>query len=325
MLKQKAYTSETLPQNNVNIINHKFTKAAIKKDFRKNKFIYLMALPGIVYFIIFSYLPMGGLIMAFQDYKPKKGILGSPFVGLKNFTDFFSSIFFGRTVRNTLAISFLELVITFPVTIIFALLLNEVKNNKFKRTVQTISYMPYFISMVVVAGIIIDFCSTRGPIAQLVSLFTGQTQNLLSVPGYWRPIYIISGLWQGLGFGSIIYLAALSGIDQELYEAAVIDGANRWKQTLYVTIPGISPTIIMMLILKIGSMMSVGYEKTILLYNPQIYETADIISSYVYRKGLQEFNYGYSTAVNLFNSVINFILLLVANKISKKYTENSLF
>jgi len=284
-----------------------------------------MALPGIVYFIIFSYLPMGGLIMAFQDYKPKKGILGSPFVGLKNFTDFFSSIFFGRTVRNTLAISFLELVITFPVTIIFALLLNEVKNNKFKRTVQTISYMPYFISMVVVAGIIIDFCSTRGPIAQLVSLFTGQTQNLLSVPGYWRPIYIISGLWQGLGFGSIIYLAALSGIDQELYEAAVIDGANRWKQTLYVTIPGISPTIIMMLILKIGSMMSVGYEKTILLYNPQIYETADIISSYVYRKGLQEFNYGYSTAVNLFNSVINFILLLVANKISKKYTENSLF
>lgn len=303
----------------------KFTKAAIKKDFRKNKFVYLMALPGIIYFVVFSYLPMVGLIMAFQDYKPKKGIFGSPFVGFKNFTDFFSSIFFGRTLRNTLAISILELVITFPVTIIFALLLNEVKNQKFKRTIQTISYMPYFISMVVVAGIIIDFCSTKGPIARLVYLFTGNVQNLLSVPGYWRPIYIISGLWQGLGFGSIIYIAALSGIDQQLYEAAVIDGANRWKQTLYVTIPGILPTIIMMLILKIGSMMSVGYEKTILLYNPQIYEKADIISSYVYRKGLQEFNYGYSTAVNLFNSVINFILLLIANKLSKKFTESSLF
>lgn len=321
-MKKNLSVTDNIPQNKA---ARKFTKAAIKKDFKKNKFVYLMALPGIVYFIIFSYLPMVGLIMAFQDYKPKKGILGSPFVGFKNFTDFFSSIFFGRTVRNTLAISFLELVITFPVTIIFALLLNEIKNQKFKRTVQTISYMPYFISMVVVAGIIIDFCSTRGPISQLVSLLTGKNQNLLSVPGYWRPIYIISGLWQGLGFGSIIYIAALSGIDQELYEAAVIDGANRWKQTLYVTIPGISSTIIMMLILKIGSMMSVGYEKTILLYNPQIYETADIISSYVYRKGLQEFNYGYSTAVNLFNSVINFILLLITNKISKKLTETSLF
>jgi len=303
----------------------KFTRAAIRKDFRKNKFVYLMALPGILYFFIFNYLPMGGLLMAFQDYKPKKGILGSPLVGFKNFTDFFSSIFFGRTLFNTLAISVLELLITFPVTIIFALLLNEIKSKKFKRTIQTVSYMPYFISMVVVAGIIIDFCSTKGPISQLVALFTGNVQNLLSVPGYWRPIYIISGLWQGLGFGSIIYIAALSGVDQELYEAAVMDGANRWKQTWHITIPGISSTIIMMLILKIGSMMSVGYEKTILLYNPQIYETADIISSYVYRKGLQEFNYGYSTAVNLFNSVINFILLLIANKISKKYSESSLF
>lgn len=263
--------------------------------------------------------------MAFQSYKPKLGIFKSPFIGLSNFKDFFSSIYFSRTVFNTLSISFLELLVTFPVTILFALLLNEIKNKHFKKTVQTISYMPHFISMVVVAGLILDFCDSKGLIAQMVSVFTGETQNLLSRPEYWRPVYIISGLWKELGFGSIIYLAALSGVDQQLYEAASIDGANRLKQTVHVTLPGIAPTIIIMLILKIGQMMAVGYEKTILLYNPQVYETADIISSYVYRKGLLEFNYGYSTAVGMFNSVINFILLITANFISKKATDTGLF
>lgn len=310
---------------NGRLSNNKYVWENIKKDFLKNKFVYLMAVPGLVFFILFSYLPMGGLLMAFENFKPKLGVFGSQFVGLKNFTDFFSSIYFVRTIRNTLAISFLELLIAFPVTIIFALLLNEIKNIKVKRTIQTISYMPYFIAMVVVAGIIVDFCSSKGVITSIASLFTGGNANLLSNPSYWRPIYILSGLWQGIGFGSIIYVAALAGIDQELYEAAGMDGANRWKQALYITIPGISSTIIIMLILKIGMMMSVGYEKTILLYNTQIYETADVISSYVYRKGLQEFNYGYSTAVSLFNSVINFILLVVANKISRKYSETSLF
>lgn len=303
----------------------KYTKEAIKKDFHRNGKLYLMAIPAIVCLILFSYLPMGGLLMAFKDYKPKFGILGSEWVGFKHFVDFFTSFYFPRTMKNTLWISFLQLVIEFPVTIIFALLLNEIVSTKFKRTIQTVSYMPYFISMVVIAGIIVDFCSSRGAITSIVSLFTGSNQNLLSKPEYWRPIYIISDLWQGLGFGSIIYIAALSGVDRELYEAAEIDGANRWKQTLHVTIPGISSTIIIMLILKIGSMMGVGYEKTILLYNNQIYETADIISSYVYRKGLEEFNYGYSTAVSLFNSVINFVLLVISNKLSKKYTETSLF
>lgn len=303
----------------------KYTKEAIRKDFRRNGKLYLMAIPAIVCLILFAYLPMGGLLMAFKDYKPKYGILGSEWIGFKHFTDFFTSFYFPRTMKNTLWISFLQLVIEFPVTIIFALLLNEIVSKKFKRTIQTVSYMPYFISMVVIAGIIVDFCSSRGALTALVSLFTGSNQNLLSKPEYWRPIYIISDLWQGLGFGSIIYIAALSGVDKELYEAAEIDGANRWKQTLHVTIPGISSTIIIMLILKIGTMMGVGYEKTILLYNNQIYETADIISSYVYRKGLEEFNYGYSTAVSLFNSVINFVLLVISNKLSKKYTETSLF
>ncbi len=307
------------------IKERKYTKEAIVKDFRRNGKLYLMAVPAIVCLILFAYLPMGGVVMAFKDYKPKLGIFGSDWIGFKHFTDFFTSFYFPRTMKNTLWISFLQLLIEFPVTIIFALLLNEIVSTKFKRTIQTVSYMPYFISMVVIAGIIVDFCSSRGALTALVSLFTGSNQNLLSQPEYWRPIYIVSDLWQGLGFGSIIYIAALSGVDKELYEAAEIDGANRWKQTLHVTIPGISSTIIIMLILKIGSMMGVGYEKTILLYNNQIYETADIISSYVYRKGLEEFNYGYSTAVSLFNSVINFILLVISNKLSKKYTETSLF
>ncbi|WP_026508453.1 ABC transporter permease [Butyrivibrio sp. MC2013] len=303
----------------------KFTKAAIKKDFRRNKVLYLMAVPAIAFFLLFAYLPMSGLIMAFQDYKPKKGIFGSPLIGLKHFITFFNDPFFPRLVRNTLAISIWELLVAFPLTIIFALLLNEIRSKLFKRTIQTVSYMPYFISMVVVSGMIIDFCKSKGVLTQLFSFFTGSSQNILSIPEYWRPLYIGSGIWQGIGFGSIIYVAALSGIDQQLYEAAVIDGANRWKQTLYVTLPGISTTIVIMLILKIGSMMSVGYEKTILLYNPQIYETADIISSYVYRKGLLEFNYGYSSAVSLFNSVINFVLLVMANQFSKKVTDTSLF
>ncbi len=303
----------------------KYSWDKIRKDFKRNKGVYLIALPGILFFFLFNYLPMGGLLMAFENFKPKQGIFGSEFVGFDNFIDFFNSIYFLRTIKNTLAISFLELLVSFPVTIIFALLLNELKHIRFKRTVQTVSYMPYFISMVVVAGIIIDFTSSRGVVTSALSFFTGEKGNLLSDPDNWRSIYILSGLWQGLGFGSIIYVAALAGIDQELYEAAVVDGANRWKQTLHITLPGIASTIIIMLILRVGMMMSVGYEKTILLYNTQIYEKADIIASYVYRKGLQEFNYGYSTAVSLFNSVINFILLIVTNHLSKKFSETSLF
>ena len=303
----------------------KFTKRAIVKDFKTNKFLYLMAIPLIAFFVIFAYLPMGGLLMAFEDFKPNLGILGSPFVGLDNFADFFSSIFAARVIRNTLIISFLQLIIEFPLTIIFALLINELKDGLYRKGVQMLTYMPYFVSMVVLAGIIVDFTKSTGVIGQLVSIFSGKTENLLANPSYWRPLYIVSNLGQGLGLGSIIYVAALSAIDQELYEAAEIDGATRWKQTLHITLPGIASTIIIMLIMRIGMIMSVGQEKTILLYTPQVYETADIISSFVYRKGLLEFNYGYSTAVSLFNSVINFALLVTTNAISKRYSETSLF
>lgn len=304
---------------------HKFTRKAMAKDWKRNRILYLMLLPMVVFFIVFAYLPMGGLLMAFENYKPKTGIFGSTWVGLQNFKDFFGSVFAWRVIRNTLIISFLQLLISFPATIIFALLLNELKENAFKKGIQLITYMPHFVSMVVLAGIIVDFSKSTGVLAQLVSFFTGESINLLSSPDYWRPLYIVSDLWQGLGFGSIIYIAALSGIDQELYEAAEVDGAGRWQQTIHITLPGISSTIIIMLILRIGSIMAVGYEKTILLYNSQVYETADIISSFVYRKGLEEFNYGYSTAVGLFNSVINFLLLVTANTISRKYSETSLF
>ncbi len=295
------------------------------RDLRQHWALYLMAIPLIAFFIVFAYMPMGGLLMAFENYKPNKGFLGSDFVGLKNFMDFFGSPFAFRTIRNTLVISFLQLIIEFPLVIVFALLINEIKMGPFRKAVQTLTYMPYFISMVVMAGIIVDFVKSTGVVGQLVGVFTGTPTNLLGDPKYWRPLYIATNLWQGLGFSSIIYVAALSGIDQELYEAAEIDGATRWKQTLHITLPGIASTIIIMLILRVGSIMAVGQEKTILLYNSQVYETADIISSFIYRKGLLEFNYGYSTAVSLFNSVINFILLVTTNQISKKFSETSLF
>ena len=305
--------------------NRKYSWQNIKKDFKKNKALFLMGLPTVAFFIIFCYIPMGGLLMAFENYKPNLGLLHSKFVGLANFQSFFQSIYFGRVLRNTIILSLLQLCIEFPFTILFALLLNELASQKYKRTVQTISYMPNFISMVVVAGIIVDFCSSDGAITSIVSLFTGSNQNLLSIPAYWRTIYVVSDLWQGVGFGSIIYVAALAGIDKSLYEAAEIDGANRAQRIWHITIPGIMGTIMIMLILRIGQMLSVGYEKTILMYNPQIYETADIISSFVYRKGLQESDYGYSTAVSFFNSVINFALLVISNGLSRKFTESSLF
>ena len=303
----------------------KFTWSNIKKDLVKNWPLFIMVLPAVAFYIIFHYIPMGGLLMAFENFKPKLGFFNSPFVGMKNFADFFGSAFAGRTIRNTLILSLLQIGIEFPLTILFALLLNELRSKRYRKTIQTVSYMPYFISMVVVAGIIIDFCSTEGAVTAIVGAVTGNYDNLLGNPDNWRTIYVVSDLWKNLGFDSIIYVAALAGIDQTLYEAAEMDGANRLQRIMRATIPGIIDTIMIMLILRIGQMLSVGYEKTILLYNPQVYETADILSSFVYRKGLQEANYGYSTAVSLFNSVVNFFLLIFANAFSKKYTESGLF
>ncbi len=295
------------------------------EDMKKNPGLYCMIIPVLAFFLIFAYFPMFGLVMAFQNYTPKGGFLHSQFVGFKHFIDFFSSIYFGRLLRNTLMISVLNLIFGFPAPIIFALLLNEVNNKWFKKSIQTISYLPYFISLVIVCGLVADFTASDGPITEMIVKLGGERKNYLGQPEYFRTIYILSDMWQGIGFGSIIYLAALAGIDQELYEAASLDGAGRWKQTLHVTLPGIVPTIITLLILRMGTMFAVGYEKIILLYSTNTYETADVISSYVYRKGLQEFNYSYSAAVGMFNSIINTFLLIISNKLSAKFAGTSLF
>ncbi len=294
-------------------------------DVRRNKGLYIILIPVLLFFAIFAYLPMFGLIMAFENYTPKGGFLGSQFVGFKHFADFFGSVYFGRLIRNTLLISILNLVVGFPAPIIFALLLNEVSNKFFKKTVQTVSYLPYFISLVIVCGLVADFTASDGPITELIVALGGKRMNYLGQPEYFRSIYVLSDLWQGIGFSSIIYLAALAGIDQELYEAAQIDGAGHISRLIHITLPGISSTIITLLILRMGTMFAVGYEKIILLYSNNTFETADVISSYVYRKGLLEQNYSYSAAVGLFNSVINTALLIISNKISKKYSETSLF
>jgi putative aldouronate transport system permease protein len=298
---------------------------AIQRDLKINRSVYLMALPVVAYFVVFCYLPMGGVIMAFQEFSPSLGILRSKWIGLQNFKDFFDSYYCGRVIWNTFMISFVTLLFSFPCPIILALMLNEVGDKRFKGAVQTISYMPYFISLVVIAGLIKSFTSQNGFITSLVVLLGGKSRDLLSDPSLFRTIYVGSDIWQNLGFGSIIYLAALSGVDQELYEAAVIDGAGRMRQTWHITLPGISATIIIMLILRLGSMFNVGYEKIILLYSPITYSTADVISSFAYRKGLLDGSYGYATAVGLFNSAINLVLLVLANKLSKKFTETSLF
>ncbi|MDR1400289.1 MAG: ABC transporter permease subunit [Treponema sp.] len=297
----------------------------LRRDMQRNWELYMLVIPVILYYALFAYKPMYGALIAFKNFVPARGFSGSPWVGFDNFARFFRSPYLGRLFRNTFLISFYSLLFGFPAPIILALFLNEVRHSAYKRTVQTLSYLPHFISMVVVAGMITDFSMTSGLFNDIVAFFGGTRTPLLQQPGLFRPIYVISGIWQGVGWGTIIYLAALSGVDPQLYEAAMIDGAGRIRQVFAVTLPSIIPTIIIMLILRIGNLLDVGYEKTLLLYNPATYETADIISTYVYRVGLLEQNFSYSTAIGLFNSLINFILLIVANKISRKVSETSLW
>jgi len=297
----------------------------LARDFSRNKLLYLMVLPVVAYYIIFAYWPMYGIQIAFKDFSFGKGYLGSPWVGFKHFEAFFNSFYFPRVMRNTLIISFLQLVFMFPTPIIFALMINEVRNRLFKKWVQTISYLPYFISLVVIIGIINEFCVSDGLINDIVAFFGGERTSLLQSSANFRTIYIASGLWSHLGWSSIIFIAAISTIDPELYQSAIIDGAGRFRQVWHITLPGIRPTIVILLILSLGSFLNVGFEKIILLYNPATYEVGEVISSYVYSKGLQNMKWSFGAAVGLFNSVINLILLISANKISKKISEISLW
>ncbi len=297
-----------------------------KQNFLRYKSLYFLAIPLVVYFLVFNYAPMFGLVMAFEDFKPTRGFFGSTFVGFKNFIDFFNAPTFWQLLRNTFVISGLGLVVGYPLSIIFALLINEISVKWFKKSIQTISYMPYFVSTIVLCGLVIEFCSTNGLITNaLVNLGIVERQNLLQNPNYFWAINLISDEWQGLGYSSIVFIAAISNVSGELHEAAAIDGANRLQRVWHITLPGIKPMIVSMLILKCGMLMTVGFDKILNLYNTAIYSTADVISTYVYRIGLNGGRYGFGAAVGLFNSVINLILLVASNYISKKYADQSLF
>lgn len=297
----------------------------LARDLHKNAAVYLLILPALAFYAIFCYWPIYGQIIAFKDFSPGLGIFGSPWVGFKHFETFFNSRYFGQLLTNTVMLNLYQLVFGFPAPIILALLLNEVNNIRFKRVVQTISYMPHFISLVVVCGIILDFTQTDGVVNQIIQSLGGRPIPFFLSPQWFRPIYTITNIWQDVGWSSIIYIAALTDIDPTLYEAAAIDGAGRFKRMWHVSLPGIRPVMTILLIMQLGQMMSVGFEKIVLLYNPMIYETADVISTFVYRKGLQEMNYSYSAAVGVFNSVINMALLFAANFTSQKLSGQGLW
>lgn len=295
------------------------------KDILKNKYVYLMLLPVVLYYIIFWYWPMYGAQIAFRDFSPGKGIWGSEWVGIQHFREFFNSRYFVRLLRNTLLLNVYDIIFGFPAPIILAILINEIRNDLFKRSIQTITYLPHFISMVVICGLITDFAASDGVFNDILRAFGIDSIPFLLRPEWFRTVYVSSEIWQTLGWNSIIFLAALVNIPAELYEAAKIDGAGKLKQLFHITIPSLVPTIVIMLILRMGKIMNVGMEKILLLYNPATYETADVISTFVYRKGILEMSFSYSTAVGLFNSVISFILVVTVNRISRKLTESSLW
>lgn len=300
----------------------------VRKDFAKNKTLYLIVLLPLIYYIIFHYVPMYGIIIAFKKYKPAFGIFGSDWashLGFGQFVRFFGNRYFFRLLGNTLKISLTALVFGFPAPILLALLLNEISNKRFVKTVQTVTYLPHFVSLVVMCGIIKTFTGTNGVITNLIAQITGDSTSILLKPEMFTGMYVLTNIWQECGWGSIIYLSALSGIDQSLYEACEIDGGGRLRQAWHITLPGILPTIVILFIMRMGSILGVGYEKIILLYNEFTYKTADVISTYTYREGLINANYSYATAVGLFNSVVNIIFLCAANAISRKVTETSLW
>ena len=298
----------------------------LTKALFQDRYLWLLAVPAVVYYFLFHYLPMYGLVIAFKDFSPFLGILRSPWAGFVWFEQFFNSIHFVRTVRNTLLLNLYGFFFNFTVPIIFALLLNEVHHRVFRRWVQTISYIPHFVSIVVVVGLInAMFNSENGLVNTVLGRMGMETVPFLIMPGWFRPLYIGSDIWQHFGWRAIIYLAALTAIDQEQYDAAWVDGANRWQQLRFVTLPGIAPTIIILMILYVGQMMSVGFEKILLMYGPGTYETADVISTFVYRRGIAGGDYSFAAAAGLFNSVINLVLILMVNRLSRQLTGTSLW
>lgn len=287
-----------------------------------------MLLPIIAYFIIFKYIPMAGIYMAFTDYKIKLGIFGSPWVGLDNFRRAFATLSFVRSLRNTVIISALKLIVGFPAPILLAILLNEVKHTAFKRTVQTVSYLPHFLSWVIIAGLLSQLLSpTNGPVNQILTEIFGLSKPIyfLGDKAYFRGTLVVTDVWKGVGWGSILYLATITSISPSLYEAAICDGATRMQRILYITIPCMLPTITIMLILNVGSIMDAGFDQIFNLYNSAVYETGDIIDTYVYRIGIGEMKYDLSTAVGLFKNAIGFVLVVLTNMIAKRLSGNGIW
>lgn len=301
-------------------------RSRLAKNIQKNWILYLMILPPVIYYLVFAYAPMYGVQLAFKNYEVKKGIWGSPWVGLDHFKRFFKSYNFGLLIQNTIGISIYSLLVGFPIPILFALMLNYIKNKYLKKTVQMVSYAPYFISTVVMCGMIVIFLNPdTGVVNSLRNLVGLKPIDFMANPKMFKSIYVWTGVWQGMGWNSIIYISALSGVDYQLHEAAIVDGASKLKRIWHVDLPSIKPTIIMLLILQMGSLMSVGFEKVFLLQNTLNKQAASVISTYVYEVGLINSDYGYSTAIGLFNSVINLVLIVAANQACKKIADESLF
>ncbi|SDD14515.1 putative aldouronate transport system permease protein [Paenibacillus sp. UNCCL117] len=301
--------------------------AAFKKGWARSKYLHLLALPGVLYYLIFNYVPMYGILIAFQDFQPLKGVWGSTWIGFDQFKAFFQHMYFWRVIRNTLLLSFLELLFVFPLQILFAIFLNEIRNRFYKRFVQTVSYLPHFISLPAIVGMLFMFLSPQdGPFNMLlVKVFHMEPINFMGQSEWFRPLYILSDIWTTLGWGAIIYLAALTNVNPDMYESASLDGASRVQMIWHITLPAIQPTIMIMLLLQIGKMMSLGADKVLLMQSPVTYEVSDVISTFVYRRGLEFGEFSFATAVGFFNSLINIFLLLTANWIVKKTTDNSLF
>ena len=291
----------------------------------KNRLLYILLFPGLAYVFVFNYVPIYGVIIAFKDFSIVKGIFGSPWVGFQNFRDLFQSVHFYRVFRNSLVISLLQLGCGFPVPILLALLLNETKHITFKRTVQTIIYIPHFISWVVLIGMVVNFVSIDGLFNHIIESLGGEPIHFLIEPNWFRPILISVEIYKGAGWGTIIYLAAISGIDDQLYEAAIVDGANRFQRIWHITLPGIVSTIVVLLILRLGRILNNGFEQIFLLYNSLTRNVADVFETYAYRTGLQEGRFAFSTAVNMFKSVVGLILILVTNSIARRLRETALW
>ena len=295
-------------------------------DMWRTRWLHVMALPGLIYLAIFQYGPMYGVLMAFQNFRAVDGIWGSQWIGFEQFRRFFNHPFFAQLIANTLIINVYQLVFFFPLPIIFALLLNEVRGSLFKRSVQTVSYLPNFISTVAIVGMLIMFLSpTDGFINRIVFFFTGDTIHFMARPEWFRALYIFVDIWSGLGWGAIIYIAALAGVNPELYESAVLDGAGRIKMMRHISIPSIAPTIIILLLLRLGQMMSLGHEQVLLMQNPLNMQYSEVISTFVFRRGLEFNDFSFAQAVSVFNSGINIVILVCANAISRKVSETSLW